>query len=197
MPLLTTQSAKSYGWSTAVASAVSSDWEWIATGTGTGSSDSITFSSIPTTYKHLQIRGVANAAYGSADNGALGIRFNGDTGSNYTRQGFGGSLSGNPGSISQYYLTGTSFAQSGEGVYLDVNGSRMGTNIIDILDYRDTNKYKITRSISGVMVSTTRGFVGYLSGMWYNTAAVTSITVFQQNASFGTATKFALYGLKG
>lgn len=195
MPLLTTQSAKSFGWSQS--SIIASDWEWIATGNGTGSSDSITFSSIPTTYKHLQIRGVANAAYGSADNGALGIRFNGDTGANYTRQGFGGSLSGITGTISQYYLTGTSFAQCGEGVYLDVNGSKMGTNIIDILDYRDTNKYKTVRGISGVLVSTTRGFVGYHGSMWYNTAAVTSITVFQQNASFGTATKFALYGLKG
>jgi hypothetical protein len=41
-----------------------SSFESIATATGTGSSATITFSSIPSTYQHLQIRGIARATSG-------------------------------------------------------------------------------------------------------------------------------------
>jgi hypothetical protein len=194
MPLLTTQSAKGYGFS--ALTAAEGDFEWIATGTTNTSSPSITFSSIPQTYKHLQIRGIGNASYGSNDYGALGIRFNSDTGTNYTRHGFRSNLGQS--TPSHIALTGTTFASPTEGVFLNSTASDwMGTNVIDILDYTATDKYKTARGISGVVWTSSSGMVMFGAGMWKNTAAVTSITVYQQNANWGTGTSFALYGLKG
>jgi len=61
--------------------AAAGDYESIATASGTGSNDEITFSSIPSTYKHLQIRGLANA---SGTNALMAVRLNGNT-SGYAR----------------------------------------------------------------------------------------------------------------
>ena len=58
-------------------------YESIASATGTGSSGTITFSSIPGTYQHLQIR--INSRNDSTDGATTTMRFNGDTGSNYAR----------------------------------------------------------------------------------------------------------------
>jgi len=56
-------------------------FESIATLSGSGVS-TVTFSSIPSTYKHLQVRMFGQAAGGSG--GVVRMRFNGDTGTNYT-----------------------------------------------------------------------------------------------------------------
>jgi len=55
-------------------------YESIASASGTGSSGTITFSSIPSTYTHLQIRGIGRNSYPSTQ---VNVRFNSDTGSNY------------------------------------------------------------------------------------------------------------------
>ena len=194
MPLLTTQSSRGYGLH--ALNAAIGDFEWIATGTTNTSSPSITFSSIPQTYKHLQIRGIGNASGNSADFGALGVRFNNDTGSNYTRHGLRSNPGGNTYSIVS--ITGTTFTSPSEGVYLDSAGSViMGTSVIDILDYTSTTKTKTSRGLSGIVWSGSGGMVFWGSGLWKNTNAVTSVTLYQQNANFGTGTSFALYGLKG
>ncbi len=54
---------------------------------GTGSAGTISFTSIPQTYKHLQIRSIARDTYndGSSILLDLQMQFNGDTGSNYTK----------------------------------------------------------------------------------------------------------------
>jgi len=50
---------------------------------GSGGSATISFTSIPSTYKHLQIRGIARNTSGSGFN-KMNIRFNSDSGSVYT-----------------------------------------------------------------------------------------------------------------
>jgi hypothetical protein len=194
MPLLQTQSAKGFGFTSATAA--DADFEWIATGTTNTSSPSITFSSIPQTYKHLQIRGIGNASFGSNDFGALGVQFNGDTGSNYTRHGLRSNVSGNTYSIVS--ITGTTFTSPSEGVFLNsASDNWMGTSVVDILDYTSTTKTKTSRGLSGVAWTGSSGMVSWGSGLWKNTNAITSITLYQQNANWGTGTSFALYGLKG
>ena len=67
---------------TGVAASTNS-YESIATVTvGAGGSSSISFSSIPSTYKHLQIRSINLSS--STDNNIL-MRFNSDSGANYSR----------------------------------------------------------------------------------------------------------------
>jgi len=171
-------------------------FDWIATGTTNTSSQSIVFSSIPQTYKHLQIRGIGNASYNSNDYGALGVRFNNDSGTNYTRHGMRSNLgSSTPNHVA---LTGTTFASPSEGVFLNSTASNyMGTSVIDVLDYTSTVKSKTVRGLSGVVWTSSAGMVFYGSGLWLNTDPVTSITLYQQNANWGTGTSFALYGLRG
>ena len=62
--------------------AVPNSYESIETVTvGSGGSATVSFTSIPATYTHLQIRGIAR----TATNVSLGLQFNSDTGSNYSR----------------------------------------------------------------------------------------------------------------
>lgn len=60
-------------------------FESIATSVvGSGGVSSVTFSSIPAGYKHLQLRGMGQTNRGTYGIDELGIRFNGDTASNYS-----------------------------------------------------------------------------------------------------------------
>jgi hypothetical protein len=71
-----------------------------------------------------------------------------------------------------------------------------GAGIIDILDYANTNKYKTIRTLFGVDGDSNR--IGLSSGSWQNTAAITSISLKDQNGgNFVQYTSVALYGIKG
>ncbi len=59
-------------------------YESIATASGNGSSATITFSSIPSTYTHLQIRAITRDTSALNDSYGAKLKINSDTGSNYT-----------------------------------------------------------------------------------------------------------------
>lgn len=173
------------------------DFESISTVTvGSGGSSTITFSSIPSTYKHLQIRGFAQcnrATYGTDD---LNVRFNSDTGSNYAWHrlygtGTAAEAGAFPNSNIMQIIAGT-----GTG-----NGNTFAATVIDILDYANTSKNKTMRTLSGDDLNgTVAGYGGYAamsSGVWFSTAAISTITiVVNTGASFNQHTSFALYGIK-
>jgi hypothetical protein len=173
-------------------------YEQIATLSGTGSSDSITFSSIPQTYTHLQIRGTGSASYGSTqDYGNAGLRFNGDTGNNYTYH----ILRGYHDGTTAYTQTGGSgtFSYGLVGIaHLSPSMNSLSAGMIfDILDYTNTNKTKTMKCLSGVdgLRNTSAGLqLG--SSVWKNTSAINSITIYQSNGSWFSNTKFSLYGIK-
>lgn len=159
-------------------------YDSIATVTvGSGGASSITFNSIPSTYKHLQIRGIAQES-GSQ----ISLRFNGDTGANYSfhnLSGFGTVAAGAGTSQSQIFLN----------FYVAVSPSAPFAFIIDVLDYADTNKYKTLRSLNGTDLNGD-GVVELVSGSWRNTAAINSITIYDSGANLGQYSTFALYGVK-
>jgi hypothetical protein len=151
---------------------------------GTGSSSSITFSSIPSTYKHLQIRMSAINSSGS-----LYIRVNGDTGTNYSR----------------HYLYGNGSAVAAAGaassnlIYLNPNGGNTTSpqgGIIDIQEYANTSMNKTVRAFIGVDMNGS-GSVWLASGAWLSTSAVNSLTLAFDANNILTGSTFALYGLKG
>jgi hypothetical protein len=158
------------------------DYQSIATTTiGAGGASSITFSSIPSTYQHLQIRLFSR---NSSDNGTVAMRYNSDSGSNY--------------SFHDLYGTGAAVGVLGAAnqtsVFASLTGStQAAVSIIDILDYANTNKYKTNRSFIGVDYNGS-GYVWFSSGNWRNTAAINSIVL---NATFTQYTSAALYGIKG
>ena len=164
-------------------------FESIATATGTGSSGTITFSSIPSTYKALQIR--TNFIVSAAT--TVWVRLNGDTAANYTGHG----LVGSQGTATVYGNTGQNYI-----VFAGMSAGQIGTTtypttaIVDILDYTNTSKNKTVKGISGTEFNATGGEVDLSSGLWVNTAAITSITIGNtSSANFSTSSTFALYGI--
>ena len=188
MPLITTfagDSARGFG--LFKANGAASSFESIATVTASGSQSTITFSSIPSTYKSLQIRVLATDASASITD----ITFNGDTGSNYAWH--------------RLYGNGTSAVAQGTGTTTRINNSLIASGvancyavgIYDIVDYANTSKYKTTRSFWGNDSNgSATGYVTLISGLWQSTAAVSSIT-FTCGANYTAGSTFALYGIKG
>jgi hypothetical protein len=172
--------------------AVTNSYESIATvSVGSGGADSVEFTSIPSTYTHLQLRYIARTSRSETDDG-FSIQLNGDTASNYRYH----YLAGNGTSASAY-----SEPNTGYGVpYVsaaNAGANTFGVGVFDLLDYRNTNKYKVARIIGGED-NNGGGWVALNSGLWLNTAAVTSIKC-QTNSlgNFVQYSHFALYGIKG
>lgn len=171
---------------------IPSDFESIATAVGTGSSGTITFSSIPSTYKHLQIRflGLQNQFGGQG----VRMRLNSDTGTNYVRHnllGSGGAVVAT-GATTQDHIPVC--ARSGG---LPTSTTIGGVSIIDVHDYASTTKNKTVRVFDGFDNNTASGEIDLTSGLWLNTNAVTSVTLFMDSANWTTASLFSLYGIKG
>lgn len=163
---------------------------------GAGGASSITFSSIPSTYTHLQIRG-----FGFTNRATYGVdgashRFNSDTGSNYSSH--------------QLYGEGSTVFASGSASQTSINGANLGTTVssypgsyvLDVLDYCNTNKYKTTRQLGGTdlngSIAAVPGYLGLYSGLWMNTAAISTITIIPNiGTAFTQYSSFALYGIKG
>jgi len=186
MPLITTlanASARGYGGLRTFGAANS--YESIATVTvGSGGTSQIDFTSIPSTYTHLQIRYL----WRSANASSMFMSFNGDgTQTNYYSH--------------LMYATGGGIAVTAQntnsfpGYYEPVANVFTGT-VIDILDYKNTNKYKTARSFWGYDGNGS-GYLGFYSGLWKNTNAITSITLYNSGgANIGQYSHFALYGIK-
>ena len=172
--------------SSSVTPEVIGDYESIATATvGSGGAASVTFSSIPATFKHLQIRGFQKGA--SA--GDLTFTLNGDTGANYTRHYLYGT--GNGG----VPLSGGSINESTGYVGFNPTGTVFQSSVIDILDYTSTSKTKMVRSLLGTDANGS-GYILLTSSLWRATpAAITTISL--SNTNFSQYTHFGLYGIKG
>jgi hypothetical protein len=169
-------------------------YESIATVTvGSGGASSIDFTSIPSTYQHLQVRGIGRSSGGTTNGGFVIVRFNSDSGSNYAYH-----LLGGDGSSMAVFGGGNQTEMVSERYPLNGDGSSsvFGTSIIDILDYKNTNKFKTLRSIGGFDANGS-GAIYMDSGLWRNTNAITSINLTMYLGNFVQYSKFGLFGIKG
>lgn len=161
----------------------------IATQTvGAGGSSTVTFSSIPQNYEHLELR-IFCADSSTAD---LLIRFNGDsTVGNYRYHNLYGD-----GSSAAVYDYGAAAEVRLAFPFQGTNSSTsfMG-GIFSILDYTNTNKYKTTRTLMGLDRNGS-GQVSLQSGLWMNTSAINSILITVTLGTFSQYSHFALYGIK-
>lgn len=172
--------------------AAGGDYESIATTVlGSGSTNSVTFSSIPQTYTHLQVRIILQGTT-SFNVPFLGATINGDNGSNYaTHRLIGdGSSASAAGNTSQSQMILPRFPDTATPSYTNM----FGAMIVDYLDYTNTNKYTTVRALGGYDANGS-GQIGINSGVWLNTAAVTSLTF--QTLGMAQYSSFALYGIKG
>ena len=175
--------------------AAAGDFESIATvSVGGGGAANVEFTSIPATYTHLQIRGLGRSS-GSGSVDFAKMQFNNDTTSNYAT----------------HYLYGTGASalatafSSSAYIYQDLyagaaaNASVFSGFVIDILDYRNTNKNKTIRMLSGWDNNgvSNNGNIALQSGLWFKTPeAITSLKLTMNNGSFVQYSHFALYGIK-
>lgn len=149
---------------------------------GSGGAASATFSSIPSTYQHLQIRLMAkNGGAGAFD--SLSMTINGNAGEQRH----------------DIYGTGAAagVSNAAQSFYVYIGGTaQFGIAIVDILDYLDTNKTKVSRSICGVD-NNGSGLVALTSGLETSQTAITSLTLTSNSGNFAQYSQFALYGIKG
>lgn len=162
----------------------------IATTTLTTSTATISFTGIPQNYEHLQIRGILRSDRAGQPKDQLRMQLNSDTGSNYTTH----LLSGDGTAAYAAANVGATFINNNSVTGATSTASMYGTVVMDILDYANTNKYTVVRFLSGYDTSGA-GTVELDSGVWLNTAAVTSISI----VTIGNMIQYsqlALYGIK-
>jgi len=169
-------------------------YQSIATTTvGGGGSSTITFSSIPATYKHLQLRMILRSDRANTFDD-IKVQLNSDTGNNYADH----ILTGDGSSTSAYGESSFSMIYS----YVGQPAASVAANIIyagimDILDYSSTVKNKTTRWLAGQDLNGS-GYVGLSSGLWANTSAISTITFSPRyGTNFVQYSQIALYGIKG
>jgi hypothetical protein len=167
-----------------------SDYELIESVFLTSNQSSITFSNLGTyssTYKHLQIRAVAR---NSSDDQFFSVRLNADTGSNYAWHQLGGTGStvfSGAGTSAVWMVSGQT-PQTGD-------GSLFSATVIDLLDTYSSSKNTTIRTLTGYSGSTPR--IILRSGVWINTASVTSATLIVNSGNFVSGSRFSIYGIKG
>lgn len=151
---------------------------------------SITFAGIPTGYKHLQLRCLGRTT-AAVDNDVAYLRFNGDSGTNYSAhdlRGNGGVIAaGGYPSQNAMYLQRFAGGNQASGMF--------GVVVADILDYANTSKYKTLRDLGGYDFNGS-GNAYLASGLWLSTSAITSMTMTTSSGNWAQYTQFALYGVK-
>ena len=167
-------------------------FESISTTTvGVGGQSTVTFSSIPTNYKHLQLRIMLGSNNSSAD--STDMRFNGDTGSNYTYH----QLYGTGAAAGSEASTPRTAAIAGISIRPNTETNMFSVGIIDILDYANTNKYKTQRTFGG-WETNGNGQILLTSTSWMSTSAISQIEIYSRaGGGFRQYSSFALYGLRG
>ena len=168
-----------------------SSYESIATSTvGSGGSATVDFSSISSAYTHLQIRCIArsNAAVLADD---LRVRFNLDTGANYARH----VLYGDGSSAAASNAVSDTKGTIGNLVGASSTASVFNGEVVDILDYADTSKYKTMRALGGYDANGS-GYLMFYSTVWLSATAISAIRLYAQSGNISEFSTFALYGIK-
>ena len=154
----------------------------------------VTFSSIPATYEHLQLRVSSHDTY-DATWDVLYAQFNDDSGTNYSyhyMEGYSGANSGAGGG------TGKTHAWLGkaEGSFGATLATTYGVLGVDILDYANPNKNTTTQALSMVVDPRPTNIVHLSSTLWDDTSAVNKIVFYPiYSSAFVRGTTFSLYGL--
>jgi hypothetical protein len=166
-------------------------YESIATVTvGSGGSASILFSSIPSTFKHLQIRGIGRSDRSGATLSNTFLQINGNSTTPYTHYLRGDGTSESASAFQDAGGIGTGYISA-----VNAGTNMFNAQIIDILDYTNTNKYKTIRTLSGIDVNGS-GIISLFSGAdMTTTAAITSISLNISTYNWVQHSTFALYGI--
>jgi hypothetical protein len=165
---------------------------------GSGGASTVEFTSIPSTYTHLQVRCFVQTNRGTYGVDSMRLEVNADTSSSYAYHYLRGSGSSVVGASATSLTTITEISTVGCGT---TTGGTFGVSIIDIFDYANTNKYKTFRNLNGTDINGTiasvGGFISLVSALWMKTNAITSLKFTPDSGTaFTNYSHFALYGIK-
>jgi hypothetical protein len=160
-----------------------------STVTTVGGVPSITFSSIPQTFTHLQLRSFCRTTAGIGTGNIL-AQFNGDGGNNYTRH----IIQGDGSSVVVAAAVSASSASVGGVVGTFAASNTFEASISDILEYTSTSRNKVSKDLRGCDYNGT-GIVALYSSAWMNTSAINSILLFPAAGNFDVGSRFDLYGI--
>lgn len=172
------------------ASGADSDYRLIESKVLTTATSLLTFSNIPQSFKHLQIRATWRSD-GAVTSNASYLRMNGDSGAKYASHRLQGDGAGVGSSA---YQPSVNNAWVGYPPGANAAANQFGGLVLDILDYSSTSKNTTYRSFDG---SAGINFIGLYSGVFIDTSAITSVEFFHNNGSWVAGSRFSLYGIRG
>ena len=156
----------------------------LATVTLGSSASSVTFSSIPATYRDLIIV-LSVKSTSAADQDGLFIRLNNDS-SNGSRVTMLGRASNE-----RLSDTGTAI-----GTPLAGNPANLSPIIIQVMDYSATDKHKSVLVRANSDAPSQNGVVAAVAGRWASTSAVTSVVLLPEvGPNFASGSTFNLFGV--
>jgi hypothetical protein len=180
------------------AAVIAGDYQSIATTTvGAGGVAEIDFTSIPSTFKHLQVRALVRTNRASTRDALYIYLNNTRTTTSYTTHNLNGDGGGGGGTSAGYSSTSGVGAQSGLLLGNSVASQTFSVFVMDILNYADTNKNTTIRMLGG-WDSNGFGDVFLNSNAFLSNDAVNRIGFDPTNGTgFIEYSSFALYGIKG
>lgn len=166
-------------------------YEAIQTISLTSNQQNITFTSIPQTYKHLEIRAVTRDTYGNTYPGTYAY-FNGV--GNGTFNYISGDGGNNNGAIG-----GATSSYTGNSAGGDTPAGNYDTWIARIPDYTESNKQKMMTIVQGNSANTYSSHIAFWAWSSGATTPVTSILFGEGDTNYKLAagSHWALYGIKG
>lgn len=165
--------------------AATSSYTLITEITPTGTSPLLTISSIPATYRHLELFWIGFDT--TTPNASISLQLNGDTGSNYrwsTATVNGTTVAGNSSSSASQINIGLAGNTS----------SILGSGKISLPYYSSSTFHK--GLVGSCQAGDAAAVINSLSsaGWWNNTAAISSISL-RTSTAWGTGSLFSLYGV--
>ena len=155
----------------------------IATTTLGSNTADYTFSSIPSTYTDLI---VICSNFTNTTANTLCLRFNADTGTNYSWTTLSAFTS-----VSSLRVTNDSRGVALGGYLEGLSSTVPGIYIGQVMNYSSTTMYKTTLGRGSNATNDVEAIVG----CWRNTSAITSVTVRPSGGNMKTGTVLSLYGI--
>lgn len=158
----------------------------------TSTATEILFSSIPQTFRHLELWIVARSNAAAAFD-ASQLQFNGDTAANYDSQ----QIVANGAAVGAFEHLGQTAMFTGEIAGATATANFPSFHIIEFPWYTNTSFHKTGRSHHGLFINTASGntYIKEWTMRWRSTAAVTSLRFFAGTGPLSIGSSCALYGV--
>jgi len=160
----------------------------IATTTvGSGGAANIEFTSIPATYTDLVVKTSVRGTTG----GTVYIRFNSDSGNNYSNRG----LYGTGATVISFSQSSISYVHGGESNTNSDTSNTFDNRETYIPNYTSSNNKSVSTD-SVTENNATSVYTMLLAGLWSNSSAISTITLSLSSGNFVQYSTATLYGIK-